>query len=122
MGQRIMRVVFPTIIVAMAFGGCDFLLDPDGDSCRNINGVTPASDTLLVGETRAFSAAAYVEGGAPGVCHSFTRSGFQWTSSTPAVATVSQSGVVTARAAGRAMIRARRDKHGGEAQVFVVAP
>ncbi len=61
--------------------------------------VAPASDTLFVGQTAAFTAAAFTSAGAPIAGEAFT-----WTSLNTAVATVSTTGQVTGVAAGTAQI------------------
>lgn len=61
--------------------------------------VSPASATLNIGQTRAFSAAVVVDQGASGA--------IAWSSGNPAVASVNAQGVATAVGVGTTSIRAR---------------
>lgn len=79
--------------------------------------VTPATASILVGATQAFSATAKDANGTA-VTATYT-----WSSSNPAVATVSAAGVATAVAAGTAVIRATAGNGVfGEATLTVTAP
>jgi hypothetical protein len=78
--------------------------------------VSPTSASLAVGGTRQFSASARDASG-----NAISGKTFTWSSSNTAVATVSASGLVTARAAGTASIRAVTDGKTGTATVTVQA-
>ena len=71
--------------------------DPDADDVTSVTAY-PETMTLSVGETEQAVAA---------VAPTTAPQGIQWLSDTPAVATVSQSGVVTAISIGEAVITAR---------------
>lgn len=66
--------------------------------------VSPASGTLLAGDTRQLSAAAY--SGTAGGGTTIPGTAFTWTSMNPAIATVSASGLVTSIDIGTVVIRA----------------
>ena len=76
--------------------------------------VSPATASVIVGQTVELSAVAKDEDG--GVIAGRT---VQWTSSNASIATVSTSGVVTAVAEGVATVRATVDGKTGEAQIAV---
>ena len=78
--------------------------------------VSPAVDTLRVGERVQLVAAAHASSGA--VVPNKT---FVWTSSNDAIASVSASGLVTANAAGSVVIASRTDNTVGTASILVVA-
>lgn len=83
-----------------ACGGGDsgpVLPPPPAPDVRSVN-VTPGTATLRVGETQGLSAVVDAINGAG--------TGVTWTSESPALATVSASGVVTGVAPGTAVIRA----------------
>lgn len=78
--------------------------------------VTPASDTLDLGEQKQFSARASDANG-------FTVSAeFTWSSSNPSVASVSSTGLVTAEALGVAAISATASGKTGISSVVVIDP
>jgi len=81
-------------------------------------GVTPATPSLLVGQTQQLTANVVQSGGAPTTVN--------WSSSNPSVATVSGAGLVTAVAAGTASISATSafdaTKSGSAAITVNVAP
>ena len=76
--------------------------------------VTPASDTVRVGETVQFSAVAFDTLGQP-----VTGVGFVWTSGNPGVFTVNQVGRVTGQAEGLDTVFAQAGGRTGSAVVFV---
>lgn len=78
--------------------------------------MTPATDTLQVGQTRAFVAAAIDTSGNP-----VAGAAFNWTSSDPAVFTVNSSGTVTAVAEGLALLIASAGDKADTSTVFVFA-
>jgi hypothetical protein len=102
----------PVTVVLAALCGCnnDAPLAPD----RPVTAVTvsPAATTLLVGQSATLSAA--ITGG-----YSTTR--LSWSSSNAAIASVSDSGVVTAKAPGTAKITATAGGVAGTADVTVTA-
>lgn len=77
--------------------------------------VSPATDSLSVGQTVQLAAAARTSSGAP-----VPDSAFAWRSSDPAVASVNRKGLVTARAAGVAVITARAGGLAGRAKIVVI--
>lgn len=78
--------------------------------------ISPPGDTLVERETRQLVAAASdANGNAVDVT-------FSWTTSTPAVATVDESGLVTAVAAGEARITATAAEVSGSADLLIVVP
>jgi uncharacterized protein YjdB len=79
--------------------------------------VTPATAALAVGGTQQLAAVARDAAGAERAGRTFV-----WTSSAPAVATVSSTGLVTAVGAGSATITATADGVSGTAAVTVTAP
>ncbi len=79
--------------------------------------VFPSSVTLSVGKTTALSAKASYSDGTQS-----TAASAQWSSSAPSVATVSDSGVVTAVAAGTATVTATQGGKSGACAVTVSPP
>jgi trimeric autotransporter adhesin len=79
--------------------------------------ISPTSATLQVGGTRQFTATAHAADGTPLPDRPIT-----WTSSAPAVATVSATGLVTAVAPGQATITASAEGQSATASVTVEAP
>lgn len=79
--------------------------------------VAPTSSSLTVGGTTTLTAITYDASGNP-----LTGRGIVWASSAPAVATVSTSGVVTAKSAGSATITATSEGKTGSATVTVASP
>lgn len=77
--------------------------------------VTPGADTLTTGEQVQLVAKAFAPDG--GV---FINKSFRWSTSDDAVASVSDSGVVTARGPGTVVIAANVDNVTGTARVVVV--
>ena len=78
--------------------------------------LAPTTDTLQVGQTRVFIATAF-DTNATAVAGA----GFTWTSSDPAVFTVSSSGLVTAQGEGFASLIASAGNKADTATVFVFA-
>lgn len=78
--------------------------------------VSPASGTLVVGQTMVLTATPKDAAGAPIAGGTVT-----WASSNPAAATVSATGVVTANATGSAVIAASSEGKSGTATISVVA-
>jgi hypothetical protein len=78
--------------------------------------ITPAADTLLPAERLQLVATAFAPSG--GV---FLNKLFRWSSSNDAVASISDSGVVTGRAPGTVVIAANADNVIGTASVVVVS-
>ena len=78
--------------------------------------VDPATETILAGGTRTFSAVALDAAGGPIASARFT-----WATSDTSVAVVDTAGAVTARGAGTATITARVGRSAGSATVTVVA-
>jgi trimeric autotransporter adhesin len=79
--------------------------------------VAPLSDTLSVGQTATFVATTRAASGAI-----LTGRVITWMSTNTTVATVTAAGVVTARVAGTATIRATSEGQIGNATLLVVAP
>jgi uncharacterized protein YjdB len=79
--------------------------------------VTPSTDSLVVGSTAQFSAAALDAHGAPLKGRAIT-----WSSNDSRVATVSDAGLVRAVAPGSAAITALAESRRGSARITVVAP
>ena len=79
--------------------------------------VSPATDTLVAGDTVRLAAEATDANG-----HAVAESEFEWASSDTLVARVDDSGLVTGAAAGEAEITATSSGVTGRAQVTVVAP
>jgi uncharacterized protein YjdB len=87
------------LCLATAFVGCG---NPSGlDSIQ----VTPATQSLTVGQTAQFTAIGTYGNAKHPTTQNITN-GVTWTSTTPSVATVSPSGLVTAVAAGTTTITA----------------
>lgn len=76
--------------------------------------VSPASVDLLVGNTYQFGAVAR-----DGAGNNIAGKTFTWTSSNPAIASVTSTGLVTARASGQAIITATTAGKSGEGQVTI---
>jgi uncharacterized protein YjdB len=76
--------------------------------------VNPAMDTLSVGEQSQLRATAYNSSGG-----TIPDEVFRWSSSNDAVASVSNAGLVTARAPGSVVIAANTDNVVGTASIFV---
>jgi trimeric autotransporter adhesin len=79
--------------------------------------VTPSSDSAYVGQTATLTATAKDKNG-----NAISAQGFAWSSSAPAIATVSQSGVVTAVAAGTTSVVATLTGQSAQAGFKVLAP
>ena len=78
--------------------------------------ITPPRDTLLVGNQRQLIAAAHNSAGVMIPLRTF-----RWSSSNDAIASVSNAGLVTAHAAGTAVIAANTENVVGTATVVVLA-
>jgi hypothetical protein len=97
--------------VAIALASCGDVVPPPVTSVV----VSPASAHLVVGESVQLAALPYIYGDHPAGDHPVT-----WTTSDPAIATVSPSGLVVAVAAGAAVtITATSDGEPGAATVVV---
>ena len=79
--------------------------------------VAPTSSSLTVGATTTLTAITYDANG-----NTLTGRGIVWASSAPAVASVSTSGVVTAKSAGTATITATSEGKTGSATINVTTP
>ncbi len=79
--------------------------------------VSPAADTLAIGERVQLGATAYSSSG--GIISNQT---FTWSSSNDAVASVSNAGLVTAHANGSVVIAANTDNVVGTANIVVASP
>ena len=79
--------------------------------------LTPAADTLTVGERVQLVATAYNSSGAV-----IPNRMFSWSSSNDAMASVSNAGLVTAYAVGAVVIAGRTDNVVGRANIVVVSP
>lgn len=79
--------------------------------------ITPAADTLAVGEQLQLMAAARSSSGALAPGRMFT-----WSSSNDAIASVSNAGLVTAHAAGSVIIAANTNNVVGTAALLITAP
>jgi uncharacterized protein YjdB len=79
--------------------------------------ITPAADTLAVGAQLQLVAAAHTSSGATTLGRMFT-----WSSSNDAIASVSNAGLVTARAPGSVVIAANTNNVVGTATIFVTGP
>lgn len=86
-----------------------------GDTLTQAVQVTPAADTLRVGQQRRLVAVAYLLTGAR-----LPSKRFRWSSSNDAIASVSNAGVVTAHAEGKVIVAANADNVVGTAWVVVV--
>src|SRR2546423_3139788 len=112
--RRFQNVV---LVVAAALAACT------GCSSRRVAGVplpplsavvvTPPTDTLVVGDSRQFVAAAFDTNGVV-----VAGAGFDWSADDPGVATVSSSGLVTAVGEGVTLVIAAA---GGRSDTAVVA-
>lgn len=108
------HALFGVFLVVLACGG-----GGDGGSAPPTVAtvtVSPASGTVVVGATLQLSASAVDRGGKP-LSRTLT-----WSSTTPNVATVSTSGLVTGISAGAATISATADGVAGSAQITVTPP
>jgi len=94
--------------------GVDALVVSASSGSRQVV-VSPSEATLAPGQTQQFSAQVLQDG-------KQRKAAFVWTSSAPAVATVSSAGLVTAVAAGDATITATASSVSGTAHVTVPAP
>lgn len=79
--------------------------------------VAPAADTLAVGQQLQLRAWAYNSSGA-----AIPNKVYRWSSSNDAVASVSNAGLVTARAPGSVIVAANADNVVGTASILVVTP
>jgi hypothetical protein len=79
--------------------------------------ITPAADTLAVGEQLQLVVAAHNSSGAAVPGRMFT-----WSSSNDAIASVSNAGLVTARAAGSVVIAANTNNVVGTATILITGP
>ncbi len=94
------RLLIPTILAILVGVGCDHGTRPSEDTVASIS-LAPAADSTVVGGTLRLTATAKDSTGATLDGHKST-----WSSSDPAVATVSGSGVVTGVAPGTVRISA----------------
>ena len=91
---------------------------PIADSARVMSVVlTPAADTLAVGAQRQLLAVAHTSSGATLADRMFT-----WSSSNDAIASVSNAGLVTARAPGSVVIAANTNNVVGTTTILVTGP
>ncbi len=99
--------------IALVLGGC---APSDTVSVEVVTAIAiaPHRDTLLVGETLQLSATAETANG--------KRAKVQWSTSAAAVASVSETGLVTGVGAGEAWIIARSGGQRDSTRVVVVAP
>jgi hypothetical protein len=102
--------------LALLLGGCS-PAETTGPFLVATVSVSPVSDTLLVGRTRQFTATTTNAGGQVLRGRPVT-----WTTSDAAVATVSDTGLVTAVGAGSATVTATSVGKTGTAEVAVPAP
>ena len=77
--------------------------------------VTPAADTIVVGQTTQLAAAAFDSAG-----HALDGRAVAWTSSDPTIATVSSTGLVLAAAPGAAQVTGTAEGHSAAARVVVL--
>ncbi len=110
-----MRVSLCAISVSLAFGGCSEPAGPPEPVA--LVEVSPASDTLAVGQPQQFSARLTDTGG-----HTLTSRTVFWVSSDPDIARVSPSGMVTGLDNGAVMITATAEGVQGNADVLVRRP
>src|ERR1019366_4114823 len=75
--------------------------------------ITPATQTLSVGQTVQFTAIGYQSHGTPPSTNTNVTSQATWVSSAPSIVTVSSTGVATAVSAGTATIGATMQGFGG---------
>ena len=99
--------------VATACGPADVSRDARADSIATVV-VSPGADNLLVGDSQQLVAVAR-----DGARRPLPGRDFSWTSSNPATATVSSSGVVSGRAPGVAHIVATSEERNGSATITV---
>ena len=91
---------------------------PIADSARVMSVVlTPAADTLAIGAQRQLLAVAHTSSGASLADRMFT-----WSSSNDAIASVSNAGLVTARAPGSVVIAANTNNVVGTTTILVTGP
>ena len=91
---------------------------PIADSARVMSVVlTPAADTLAIGAQRQLLAVAHTSSGATLADRMFT-----WSSSNDAIASVSNAGLVTARAPGSVVIAANTNNVVGTTTILVTGP
>lgn len=103
-----------SLFLAACGGGDNGGTGPD-NSVATVE-VTPAAPGVVVGGTVQLSAVTKISGGAI-----VTGRAVSWSSLNTAVATVSQTGLVTAVSAGTAVIRATSESRSGETTVTVTA-
>ena len=102
--------LWPVLLILNACGS-----DQGPDVVADVT-VTPASTSLVVGDSVQLTATAR---SSDGRVLSLANRTTTWTTTNPEVATVSGSGMVLALSLGRVVIRATIEDHGGEADVTV---
>lgn len=108
-------LALPAMLLFALLVGCD--RDPNGPAPVASVRVAPDAVTLQVNETRQLNATLHTASGAP-----ISGPQITWSSSDTLVATVSATGLITARAAGPATITATSEGKHGRATVTVSAP
>ena len=108
--MRRVVILLVSVLVLGSLGACRALTEPaDERACRQLNAFIPDTAQMQVGTTRQFEAAGSHANGPDGTsCSAGIRGGFQYSTDLPAVATVEPTtGLVTAHAVGRTVLRAR---------------
>src|SRR5688572_23243896 len=107
-----------SIAAASLYAGCETSRLTDGETSDPVATVTvaPASDTLAVNETVQLGATPRSASGA------MLSTPVDWSSGSSQIASVSSTGLVTARQAGVTTITATSDGKTGQASILVVAP
>jgi hypothetical protein len=100
-------ILLASVLGLAPLGACRILTEAANErSCRELNAFVPDTAQMQVGSTRKFEAAGFSASGVSS-CGATIRGGFQYSTDQPAVATVEPTtGVVTARAVGRAVVHA----------------
>jgi photosystem II stability/assembly factor-like uncharacterized protein len=115
--QRLAPLLLLLLAAMAPFGGCSSatrVVVPNPLPPLSAVVLSPDTDTLLVGESRQFTAVAYDTLGQP-----VPGAGFQWTSGDPGVFTVNLSGRVTAVGDGSAWLYAQAGGRRDSASIFV---
>lgn len=112
----VLGVMFSTTLTGCGSGGSggsqNPSINPDPAIITTIN-VTPATASVVAGKTSQLSVEAFDQNGRP------ISASINWSSSDTAIATVSNSGLVTAMSAGKATITATSGSISGKAVITV---
>src|SRR5712692_9486405 len=112
------RLCVVPLFVLLGFSSCKIVFFTDGSRVRAVH-VTPANPTIAVGTGQQFVASVLFS---DGINFQVRLTGVLWSSSNPAIATISSDGLATGHSAGTVIITAPVDGVSGTTNLTVAAP